>query len=88
MILVLLVTFFVNLIILNVLFSLQGHHEQQSFLPAPQPNEDTGHARDCHGGHGQCARRRQVAGLTTSTCLCIAVKQSSPRHLSRSVVAL
>lgn len=40
----------------------QRHHEQQSFLPTPQPDESPGHARDCHGGHGQRAGRRQVTG--------------------------
>lgn len=45
------------------LLVFQWHHEQQGFLPASQPNESAGHARDCHGGHGQCAGRRQVTGM-------------------------
>ena len=31
----------------------QEHHEQQSLLPTPEPDEGTGYARDSHGGHGE-----------------------------------
>lgn len=37
----------------------QGHHEQQSVLPASKFDACSGHARDSDGGHGQCAGRRQ-----------------------------
>ena len=47
----------------------QWHHEQQGFLPTSQPDESAGNARDCHGGHGQRAGRRQVTGTKSVTLL-------------------
>lgn len=46
----------------SIFLSSQRHYEQQDFLPASQPDASVGHARDCHGGHGQRTGRRQVTG--------------------------
>lgn len=43
--------------------TIQEYHEQQGFLPAPQSDESSRYARDCHGGDGQCVGwRRRLKG--------------------------
>lgn len=54
--------FSLNKLEIQYMLCSQRHHEQQGFLPTSKLDASPGHARDCHGGHGECVRWRQITG--------------------------